>query len=168
MAKRSFSTAGSAFVAVADGLLTAPYMGIIPGGASQLVNVLEISLSGQAAASTLANALFARSSTKAATPTAIASPFTDGLLNNAGTGLSTAVVTFSTASTQSTRTSTTTDARLNLSLNGFGGIYRWVAAPGEEWVILGNANPSESTLSLTNANSGVNCSLGAHIVYEPF
>lgn len=168
MAKRAFSTAGSAFIAVADGLLSAPYMGVLPGSATQVVNISEVYVAGQQSNATIVNALLARSSTKSVTQTALASPFSDGPLNSATAALAAPVKTFSTASTQATRSAATTDGRLNLSLNGFGGIVRWVAYPGEEWVMIGTTDPVELTLSLTTANSGANSNLGAHIIYEPF
>lgn len=172
MAKRSFSTAGNAWAAIADtAALTAnQYMGLAGGSATQMGWVSEIYLGGHAAASTIANALFARSSTLGTgAKNALATPFTDGGLNNSISALSTPFATFSSyATTQSQRAATTTDARLNLSLNAFGGIVRWVAYPGEEWWIVGNAVDQETTLSLTTADSGATANLGAHIIYEAF
>lgn len=167
MAKRSFSTASSSFSAIADttNLTAGNVMGIQGTSATAAVNVLEISVSGQASASTLANGLFARHSTAAATLTALATPFADGpMYNNAGSSGSGGA--YSTATTLPQRAATASLSRLNLSLNGFGGIYRWVAAPGEEWQVYGTANNFDSGFSLTTAGSGATCALGVHIIYE--
>jgi hypothetical protein len=167
MAKRSFSLSGASITAIADtaNLTAGNVMGIQAGSSTTMVNVYEISVSGQASASTLANGLFARHSTAAATLTALASPYSDGPLYSLSS--SSAAGTYSTATTLPQRSAATTNARLNLSLNGFGGIYRWVAAPGEEWSIYGTAANHDSGFSLTTANSGATCALGVHIVYEP-
>jgi hypothetical protein len=65
------------------------------------------------------------------------------------------------------RSALVTVARLCLTLNTFGGIVRWVAAPGEEWDIYGvTVSQSESSLSaFTGGSAGL---MGAHIVYEPW
>jgi|SRR5580765_3880837 hypothetical protein len=168
MAKRSFSTASSSFSAIADttNLTSGNIMGIQAANSTSMVNVLEISVSGQASASTLANGLFARNSTAAATlTTPLVTPFADGALYSQSSATFAGVYTASTTVAQ--RSAVVTLARLNLSLNGFGGIYRWVAAPGEEWSIYGVAASADSGFSLTTAGSGATCALGVHIVYEP-
>jgi hypothetical protein len=54
---------------------------------------------------------------------------------------------------------------LNLSYNAFGGIVRWVAAPGEELVIVGNAvNTGE--LSWSAFTGGTPGLMSAHVVFE--
>jgi hypothetical protein len=61
---------------------------------------------------------------------------------------------------------TTTDGKLELGLT-VGGIYRWQAAPGEEWGQLGNtASLGESILS--NFTGGGNGAVSSHTIYEPF
>ncbi len=144
----------------------------VQGTSTQAVNVVEISVSGQQSASTLGNFLFARHSTAGSgTLTSLTTPFADGPLTGplsatvggAGTFTYTAIGT-----TYPQRAATATYSRLNLSINGFGGIYRWVAAPGEEWTIYGVALGSESSFSNTSAGSGAACSAGVHIIYEQF
>lgn len=166
MAKRAFSCTSSSFVATADtASLAGNTMGLQANSATSQLNVLEISVSGQASASTLANGVFARNSTAAVTPTALATVFSDGpMYNNAGA--SGTAAGYTTGATPSQRSSANTLARLNLSVNGFGGIYRWVAAPGEEWNIYGTANNFDSGFSITTAGSGATCALGVHIIYE--
>jgi len=175
MAKRSFSNAGTAWANVADGAaLTAnQYMHITGGAASQLVNVMEVYIGGQATSSTVSPFLLAReSSLGTGGASAVASPFADGGLASNITALvsgSTVIVAHSFVTLQPQRASTVTLGRLNLTLNCFGGIVKWTAAPGEEWQILGTVTTSvDSVLSVSNANSGAAGSAGAHIIYEPF
>jgi hypothetical protein len=170
MAKRIFSypswTPDAAGVADTTALTTLKYMGVAATGATAGLNVLEIYEGGQASGSSINIMVFARHSTIAVTPTALSAPLSDGPLDTrtATTALGT---TFITAGTQPQRSAVTTSAKLNLSFNAFGGIVRWVAAPGEEWGITGiTASVSESSLSsFTGSSSGL---MGSHIVYEPF
>jgi hypothetical protein len=52
---------------------------------------------------------------------------------------------------------------LNLSLNVFGGIVRWSAAPGEEVYLIGNGTDGDITLSAVSGTPGL---LSSHIVVE--
>lgn len=171
MAKRVFQQATWTPTATADGgtnfLANTTYMAIEAANASQGLNVIEIYEGGQASASSINIMQFARSVTFGTTPTALASPNGDGPMNTLTSPLATVPLTYVAASTGPARSSVSTQARLNLTLNTFGGIVRWVAAPGEEWGIVGvTASISGSSLSaFTGGSAGL---LGAHIVYEPF
>lgn len=173
MAKRSFSAMTYTPTATADttALANTTYQALRGGNATQTLNVIEIYIGGQASASSINLMNFARTSTVGTTPTALAAPNSDGPLNGATQALATTPVSFVAASTGPQRSAVTTDARLNLSLNTFGGIVRWVAAPGEEWGIVGNTASSatvggESVLSaFTGGSAGL---MGSHIIYEPF
>jgi hypothetical protein len=168
MAKRSFQAATYTPTATADNspLANGTYQSIGANGAAQLLNVLEIQINGQAAVSAVNIMMFARDLVLAATPTALAAPNGDGPLHTATAALALPPITCVAAATGPSRTNTALTARLNLSLNAFGGITRWVAAPGEEWSILGNAvSVSESSLSaFTGGSVGL---IGSHIIYEP-
>jgi hypothetical protein len=168
MAKRSFSCSSNSFPAVADttGFTTGQFMGVQAGSATTALNVLEISVSGQASASTLGNFLFARNSTAGATLGALASPFSDGALYGVLSSSAQGGTYSNATGTEPQRGATTTYSRLNMSINGFGGIYRWVAAPGEEWNIYGTAAGADSCFSNTSAGSGATCAAGVHIIYE--
>ena len=87
--------------------------------------------------------------------------------NTLTAALAAPALTFVASTTKPQRSTLASAGRLNLSFNAFGGIVRWVAAPGEEWGIVGvTVNLSESSLSaFTGSSSGL---MGAHIVYEPF
>jgi len=168
MAKRSFQAATWTPTATGDNTAMAntTYMAIESGASTQGLNVIEIYIGGQATASSVNIMQFARTTTVGTTPTALAAPNGDGPLNGLTQALPTVAVTYVAASTGPLRSTSTTAARLNLSLNVFGGIVRWVAAPGEEWGIIGTTSGlSGSTLSaFTGGSVGL---IGAHIVYEP-
>jgi hypothetical protein len=132
------------------------------------LNVIEIYEGGQASASSINIMMFARDSTLSVIPTALSAPASDGPMDTrTAVAQTTASVTNNFAGTAPQRSAVTTSARLNLSFNAFGGIVRWVAAPGEEWGILGvTASISESSLSaFTGGSVGL---MGAHIVYEAY
>lgn len=169
MAKRSFSVATWTPQATADttNLANNNHMSIAASGATAGLNVIEIFIGGQATSSTVNYMTFARHSTVGAGNSALVAPATDGPLNTMTAALAAVPITYTVASTLPQRSVATTAARLQLSLNVFGGIIRWVAAPGEEWGIVGvSVNVSESSLSAyTGSTAGL---IGSHLIYEPF
>lgn len=169
MAKRLFQAATFTPTATADAtnLANTTYMAIGAGSATQSLNVIEIYEGGQASASSINIMQFARNLIIGATVTALAAPNGDGPMSTATAALAAPPVTYVAATTAPQRTNTATTARLNLSFNSFGGVVRWVAAPGEEWNITGTTvSVSESSLSaFTGGSAGL---MGAHIVYEPY
>jgi hypothetical protein len=169
MAKRTFQQASWSPAAIADttSLATAQFMGLGAANATQLLKVIEIYLGGQASASTIEIRQFARDSTLAVTPTALAAPNSDGPMSTFTGPLSTVPLAFIASATLPQRSALTTAARLCLNFNSFGGIVRWVAAPGEEWDIYG-ISVSVSESSLSNYTGGGTGQIGAHIVYEPW
>ncbi len=169
MAKRIFQNPSWTPTATADTSTMADgtYMCVGASGATAGLNVIEIYEGGQATSSAVNIMMFARESTLASTPAALAAPVSDGPMDTRTAALASPPVTCIAATTGPQRSALTTAARLNLSLNAFGGIVRWVAAPGEEWGITGQtASVSESCLSAyTGGSVGL---MGAHIIYEPF
>src|SRR6185369_11573179 len=169
MAKRSFQNPTWTPTATADttALANSTHMSVASAAGNGL-NVIEIYIGGQATASSVNIMMFARNSTVGVIPTALSAPVSDGPLDSRTAAAQIASgVTFVQAGTSPQRSAVTTSSRLNLSLNAFGGIVRWVAAPGEEWGISGvTASISESSLSaFTGGSVGL---MGAHIIYEPF
>lgn len=165
MAKRIVSVATQTPAATADttNLVDATYPFLFQGGSgTQRTNILEIYLGGQAGASSPTLMLLARDSTVAATNSNGAGQ-TDAALDAATAALAAPVLTGNTNTTKPQRSSTL--HLLNLSFNAFGGIVRWVAAPGEEISIVGNtASLGEASLSaFTGGTPGL---LGAHAIYE--
>ncbi len=169
MAKRVFQNPTWTPTATADNsaMANSTYMAIENSGTGAGMNVIEIYEGGQATASSVNIMLFARSLVFGSIPTALATPVGDGPMNSMTSALAAVPVTYVQAGTGPSRTNTALTARLNLSFNAFGGIVRWVAAPGEEWGISAiSVSISGSTLSaFTGGSVGL---MGSHIIYEPF
>lgn len=171
MSKRIFTTKGQTFNAAADNTaLTAVVFMALRGQANQLIDVLEVKVSGMASASTLGGFVLNRASTIDATPTALSSASaSDALMLPTGTALASTVFALIAATTGPVGSQAVTDARLDLGLNGFGGILRWNAAPGQEYKIQGSAAPGiEAVFYNSSTGGGVNCAANTHIIYEPY
>lgn len=171
MAKRIFTSAGLTFGATAAGAVTvtSQFMGVKGGSATQVIDVLEILVSGKATASTVAAIELARASTLETTPTTLAAPHSDGPMHFATAALAAPVVTFVAAATMPIPSNTVTDAHLNLGLNLFGGIIRWNASPTQQWTIIGNTAPGGESVLWNSSTAGGSSGLAdAHIIYEPY
>lgn len=168
MAKRTFHATNYTPTAQADtsALTNATYQALRGGSSTQMLVVSEIMISGLAGTSSPTLMQFARTSTIATTPTALASPNSDGPMHASTAALAAVPVSFVAAAAGPQRSAVTTDGKLDLNLNAFGGIVRWVAYPGEEWVQIGNTGGlAESVLSaFTGGTVGA---VSSHIVYEP-
>lgn len=169
MAKRLFSYQNWTPTATADAaaLANSTYMAVKGGSSTQRVKVIEIAISGlapSASSPTLMN--FARSSTVATTPTALAAPASDGFEDPSASALSSSTITFTAAGTGGQRSAVTTDGKINVALNTYGGVFKWNAPQDGEFVLLGNtASSGEAYLSaFTGGTVGA---VSAHIMYEP-
>ena len=168
MSKRVFQAMSYTPTAQNDttALTSSTYQALNAGSATQNLDVIEIYIGGQASASSVNVMNFSRASTIGVIPTALAAPNSDGFLYGSSAAVTTAPVAFVAAGTGPQRAATTTLPRLNLTHNAFGGIVRWVAAPGEEWTIIGQAaSTGESVLSCGPTTGSVGL-IGSHIVYE--
>jgi hypothetical protein len=168
MPRRVFQAATYTPTATADGvaLTNATYQAMEAASATQMLSVQEIEIGGQAPSTSSPCIMqFARNLTAATTPTALAAPNGDGPLNGAVAALAAPPVTYVAAATGPQRTNTALTARLNLSLNAYGGIVRWQAMPGGEWVIIGTA-VSVAPSSLSAFTGGTPGLIGSHIIYE--
>ncbi len=166
MAKRSFSVATWTPTAVADtaAFTDNGYMALQGGSSTQATDIVEVFIGGQAGASAPSIMQFGRDSTVGVTLTALAAGQSDAALDPATAALAAPLVPF-TASTSKPQRSATLGRLLNLSFNAFGGILRWVPAPGEEIRMLGNT-ASLGELSLSAYTGGTPGLMGAHIIYE--
>ena len=167
MAKRIVSITTQTPTATADttALVDATYPFLIQGGSStQRSNILEVYLGGQAGASSPTFMLLSRDSTIAVT-NSNGTGQTDASLDAATAALGAPALTGNTNTTKPQRSSTL--HLLNLSFNAFGGIVRWVAAPGEEITVVGNT-ASLGEISLSAFTGGTAGLLGAHMIYESF
>lgn len=150
--------------AVADTTnMTAQGFHILQGGSStQRINVVEVYLGGGATSSTVNFALVARDSTVASGATSNAALVT--ALDPASAALAAPPLSQSVGSTTLPQRSSTAKL-LALTFNAFGGIVRWVAAPGEELGVLGNtASNGELSIS-TSSGAGI---MSTHFIFEPF
>lgn len=170
MAKRAFAannwTTGTGTADNAQ-VTTSQYQSLAVA-ASQLAQVQEIYIGGTATASAVQNMQFRRTGTAGTGgASALASPNSDGPLNTFAAAITTApTAAVAYVTNQPIPSNTTTFARLNLAMNSFGGIVRWVAAPGEEWWLIGAGANQDTTLS-NNTGSG-SSTVSSHIIYEMF
>ena len=170
MAKRLFQTSNFTPTAQADttALTSGTYMAVKGGSGTQRIDILEILIAGLAASTSSPTiAQFARHSTVATTPTALAAPASDGPMDPASAALAAPPVTFTAASTGPQRSATTSDARLMLNLNAQGGIMKWFAYDrSAPFGLLGNT-ASLGEASLSAFTGGTVGAISAHIQYEP-
>jgi len=167
MAKRIVSVTTQTPTATADttNLVDATYPFLLQGGSgTQRVNILEVYLGGQAGASAPTFMVLSRDTTAAAT-NSLGTGQTDAPLDASTAALAAPPLVGNTNTTKPQRSATA--HLLNLSFNAFGGIVRWVAAPGEEISIIGNTQPL-GEVSLSAFTGGTTGLLGAHMIYEPF
>jgi hypothetical protein len=166
MAKRSFKLSTWTPTAVADttNMTDNGYQGLMGGSSTQKLTLLEVYMGGQAGASSPSIMLLSRDSTVQATPTALTTGQSDAPFDPATAALAAPPVAFTASTTKPQRSATL--GLLNLSFNAFGGIVRWVAAPGEEIGILGNT-ASLGEVSLSAFTGGTPGLMGSHIIYEP-
>lgn len=142
------------------------YFAIQGGTATQRSNVLEVYMGGLAGASAPAQMIFARDSTVGATGLS-GGNFTP--LTVVSANLAANPTQFSTSTTKPQRSATA--QLLLLAFNAFGGVVRWVAAPGMEIEMLGNAAPATGAageVSLSSASTGTPGLMSCHFIIEPF
>lgn len=169
MAKRLFHATNFTPTAQGDttGLTNGTYMAVQGGTSTQLINFLEILINGQATTSAPSILQFARDSTVLVTPTALAAPNGDGPMHPSTVALSAPPVSAVSAGTAPQRSAATSQGRLELGLNAFGGIMKWNPyTPDMAISILGNT-ASLGEMSLSAFTGGTVGPISAHIVYEP-
>lgn len=140
------------------------FMALLGGSSTQRINILEAYMGGQAGASSPSIMLVARDSTVSSGVTSNAARF--AALDPATAALGAPPVATSVGSTTLPQRSATLSL-LTLAFNAFGGIVRWVAAPGEELGMLGNA-ASFGEMSLSAFTGGTPGLMGSHFIVEPF
>lgn len=165
MSKLSYSFTTFTPTATADttSLANGSYMAVQGGSATQVSTFIEVYLGGQAGASSPTLMLLSRDSAVGTTLSSTSGAM-QAALDPAVAALAAPPVGFTIATTAPQRSATL--HLLNLSYNAFGGIVRWVAAPGEEPKMLG-ASASFGEVSLSAFTGGTAGLTGAHIVFEP-
>ena len=127
MAVYSLGAQGWTPVAHADGasaLANSSYQGVRATSAANIIRVVEVFVGGEATSSTVNRMAYRRCSTNVGTPTGV----TPGGLNPASQASLGAGYTLATTGP----TIASTAHLLDVPFNAFGGVVRWVAAPGEE------------------------------------
>lgn len=149
-------------VAVADAtnFTDSGHLSLQGGSSTQVNKITEVMMGGQATASAPTPMILARDSTVGATLSGALTVAADP----ATAALAAPPVAFKIATTKPQRSSTL--QLLQLGFNAFGGIVRWVAAPGFEIGMLGNA-ASFGEISLSCMTGGTPGLLNAHIGFEP-
>lgn len=166
MAKRSMqvTTFTPTATANAANLVDATYVGVIQGGsATQKINIIECMETGQAAASAPTIMVLARDSVVGVT--LAANTNTDSPLDASTAALAAPPVVGNGFS--GTKPQRGVSHLLNLSFNAFGGVVRWLAAPGEEITVITATQPL-GEVSLSAFTGGTPGLMGAHVIYEPF
>src|SRR6266550_8061192 len=148
MAKRIFQTTGFTFTATSDSTIIAnnSYMALSGGSTTQRIDLLEVYWGGLSTASTPHTMHVCRTVTPGTTTSALVSPNSDGPMDPATAALVSPPGAYTNCTTNPVPSAATTDARLHVGGNAFGGIVRWNAAPTQQWVVLGNTNPNVSLL----------------------
>ena len=155
-------------VAVADAtnFTDGGYVGLVGGSTTQHIKVYSVFMGGQAAVSSPTIMMLGRDSTLGATLTALATPNGLGPLNPHTAALAAPPVGFVASTTKPQRSNSITVGKINLSFNAFGGIVKWEAAPGQEWLNFGNAASLGET-SLSAFTGGTPGLMGATLLLEP-
>ena len=169
MAKRtcSITTLTPTGVALgANNLTDATYPFVLQGGSTTQRNIIyEIMMGGQAGASAVNQMLLARDSTQVGSGSnTYGTGQADNALDGSMAALALPAKTGNSWATNKPQRGTS-DVLLNLSFNSFGGIVRWVAAPGEEILLIGNTS-TNGEISLSCGNTGTPGAMGAHVIYE--
>jgi len=153
-------------VADTTGFGASSYMALQGGTTTQMSFIEEVYLGGQATASAPVIMLLAHDTTVGATPTALASPNSNGLLHPSGGVLTAPAVGFITAGTQPQRAATVTVAKKNFTFNAFGGLVRAnYSNTIDRFGILGNTQPL-GEVSLSAFTGTTSAALGGHLIYE--
>jgi len=148
-------------------LTASTYMALQGGTSTQMNFIDEIYMGGQAASTAPLIMLLGRDSTVVGTPTALATPNTNGPTHPSAGVLTAPAVGAITGGTQAIRSNSVSLAKKNFTFNAFGGIVRAnYANTQDRFGILGNtASLGEASLSsFTGSTAGA--AIGAHIVYE--
>lgn len=146
----------------ANNLVDSTYPFALQGGGSTQRNVIsEVYIGGEDTAATPTRFVLARDDVQVASGTK--GGITAALLDGSATAPGTAPLCFNTAATNKPQRGTTPAYLLGVTFNTFGGVIRWVAAPGNEIAVVGNtAGLGEVSLS---SFSGAGKTSG-HVIFE--
>lgn len=137
------------------------YMALQGGSSTQLNKINEVLVEGGASASAASQLVVALDSTVGATSLTGVSVTPNSALTAA---LTNPPLGFSASTTKPQRSS---NYLLPVTFNAFGGVFRWHAAPEEEFWIYGNAT-NKGEASLSHLSSGTAGLISASIGFEPY
>lgn len=167
MARRIVSVTTQTPTATADAtnLVDATYPFLIQGGSATQINYIwEVSVTGQAAASSSPTFLImGRDSTIAAT-NSNGTGQTDSVMNSSMAALAAPALTGNTNTTKPQRSASL--HLLNCSLNAYGGNFFWRANRIEECMSIVGASVNTGEASLSAFTGGTPGAVGAHMIYE--
>lgn len=160
MVAYSFSKRNWTPVAVADttNFTDEGYMAVLGGAAAMRIEFNEVYMGGLAASAAPAQMILARDSTIGATGL---SGVMQAALDAATTAPGTLASAFSTSTTKPQRSATL--QLLQLGFNAFGGVVRWVAAPGFSFSTVGST-ASLGEISLSSGAAGTPGLMASHII----
>jgi len=155
------------FADAATALANASYPFNLHGGsATQLTNIWEISIGGQAASTS--SPTFMLLAYDATIGTGAQSQGTNGTdipMNPGTAALGTVVGTGNTYATTGPQRSIT-NKLMNCSLNAFGGVYFWRANRVEECPQMNGSVGPNGSISLSCGTAGTPGAIGSHLIYE--
>lgn len=167
MARRIVSITTQTPTATADttNLVDATYPFLIQGGSGTQINrIWEVSISGQASASSSPTfMILSRDSTIAAT-NSLGTGQTDAVIDSSMAALAAPALTGNTNTTKPQRAATL--HLLNCSLNAYGGNFFWRANRVEECPAIIGASVNTGEASLSAFTGGTPGAIGAHMIYE--
>lgn len=167
MAKRSATHKTITPTATADttNLVDSTYPFAILGGSStQKTTIYEVMLEGQAGASSPTFMVLARDSQIATGSLTKDTTLNDAPFDAATAALAAPPTVFNKAATNKPQRDSA-NSLINLTINAFGGIIRWVPAPGCEPTLVGNT-ASLGEMSLSAFTGGTAGLLAAQMVFE--
>ena len=167
MAKRSLSVNTLTPTATADttNIVDSTYFGVVQGGGATQRNVISRALlTGQALTSAPTIMLLARDSQVGTGANTYTAGTTDAALDASTAALAAPALTGDKWATNKPQRSSSLHL-LNLSLNCFGGVAHWLAAPGEEITVIGNT-ASLGEVSLSCFTGGTPGLMGSTLIYE--
>lgn len=126
--------------------------------ATGVARIIEVFIGGEATSSTV-NRMAHRRALNANTPTNVAPMYTGGVSIQGAANAQQYVV----ATGGPFATNLPNGHLLNLAFNAFGGVVRWVAAPGEELYQFGTANNNSETFLASISGTGI---VSDHIIFE--
>jgi hypothetical protein len=148
-------------------LTASTYMALQGGTTTQVNFIDEVYMGGQATATAPMIMLLGRDSTVVASPTALATPNSNGPVNASAGVLTAPAVGAITGGTQAIRSNSVSLGKKNFTFNAYGGMVRAnYANTQDRFGILGNtASLGEVSLSSFTGTTAAQA-IGAHLLYE--